>query len=249
VNAHQHYDDRFFSQIQQASVRSATVILERLYSVYKPNSVLDVGCGWGAWLSVAEKLGSKRLTGIDGPWVNPDSLLTKTATFLHADFENPIVVSGKFDLCISVEVAEHLAPAHAERFVETLCSAADVVLFSAAVRHQGGQNHINEQWQSYWVDLFKKVSYQCFDIFRHAIWWNDSVEWWYRQNVFLYLKDGATSVEAATLLPLLGPVVDAVHPRNYQQKIETGALLLSEVNRLKMANKTLLEESAGLKRR
>lgn len=31
-------------------------------------------------------------------------------------------------------------------FIGELCAAAPVVLFSAAIPHQGGVNHVNKQW-------------------------------------------------------------------------------------------------------
>ena len=56
---------------------------------------------------------------------------------------------------ISLEVAEHLSPGRAESFISDLCQAAPVVLFGAAIPGQGGVGHLNEQWQSYWANLFE----------------------------------------------------------------------------------------------
>lgn len=55
----------------------------------------------------------------------------------------------RFDLAMTIEVAEHLTPVRADSFVEDLTRLSDVVLFSAAIPAQGGINHVNEQWQSY----------------------------------------------------------------------------------------------------
>ena len=62
--------------------------------------------------------------------------------------------TGRFDLAISLEVAEHLAPQRSESLVRDLCALADVVLFAAAVPFQGGAGHVNERWQSWWAQRF-----------------------------------------------------------------------------------------------
>ena len=50
----------------------------------------------------------------------------------------------KFDLVVSLEVAEHLPSECAETFVDSLTGLGPIVLFSAAIPHQGGTNHANE---------------------------------------------------------------------------------------------------------
>jgi len=89
---------------------------------------------------------------------------------------------------MSLEVAEHLEPATAPQFVNSLATASDVVLFSAAYTQQGGTNHINEQPHSYWAGLFAGHAFAPFDLFRPVFWGNDEICFWYRQNVFLYVK-------------------------------------------------------------
>ena len=63
-------------------------------------------------------------------------------------------ISDKYDLAISLEVAEHLSPSRSCGFIDDLTNLSDVVLFSAAIPMQGGTNHINEQPISYWANLF-----------------------------------------------------------------------------------------------
>jgi hypothetical protein len=217
----QLYDDEFYASQVAGSVRSARVVLGRLYEVYKPYSVVDFGCGRGSWLMVAESLGSKVLHGYDGAWVDPHKLLSKNIAFHAVTMEEEVALSGKHDLCMSLEVAEHLSQSRAASFIDTLCRASDVVLFSAAVRHQDGMNHINENWQSYWAHLFYGNGYHCFDIFRGALWNNSQIEWWYRQNVLLFVngKPASPAIAFDTLRRMQQPILDAVHPENYEDKI------------------------------
>ena len=61
------------SEEQQNRI-SAGKIFQILFKLYKPNSILDVGCGIGTWLSVARELGVVNVYGIEGPWINSKQL-------------------------------------------------------------------------------------------------------------------------------------------------------------------------------
>lgn len=101
-----------------------------------------------------------------------------------------------------------------------MCEASDIVLFGAAIKDQGGQNHINEQWQSYWVDLFNANDYECLDFFREKVWNNDAVEWWYKQNTFLFIKRNSSYKNLETFKSTREPLLDIVHPLNYKIKVD-----------------------------
>lgn len=111
-----------------------------------------------------------------------------------ADLSKRIALGKKYDLCISVEVGEHLPREKAEVFLDNLCRSSDVILFSAAVPGQGGTDHINEQWPDYWRKKFQKRGYACYDAFRGRLWEDGRVEWWYRQNLFLYVKENVNGI-------------------------------------------------------
>lgn len=216
------YDDSFYHQHIKGMSQSAEIILKLLYQHYTPEKVIDIGCGQGAWLQIAETLGSKVLCGFDGDWVNRKNLLSQTIKFHPIDFEKgfPEIIE-KYDLCISLEVAEHVSERLAAKFVDFLCSASDVVLFSAAIKYQGGVNHINEQWQSYWIDLFQSKGYECIDLFRGNIWHNPLVEWWYRQNVLLFVGPNNSVLNKDSLRLFVRPIYDIVHPVNYEIKYQS----------------------------
>ncbi len=67
-----------------------------------------------------------------------------------------------------------------------------MIFFSAAAPHQGGTGHLNEQWPAYWSSLFSQKGYARLDPFRPVLWHNEKVEWWYRQNCFLYVSQEFT---------------------------------------------------------
>ncbi|MEZ4706696.1 MAG: methyltransferase domain-containing protein [Caldilineaceae bacterium] len=199
------------------SLRCAQEILSLLYRFYQPKSVIDVGCGDGAWLLAAESLGSQKLKGLDTNHVKDGMLSSNCIEFSAVDLSQAFDINDQYDLCISVEVAEHIPSRAARNFVEQLCRASDVVLFSAAIVDQGGDNHINEQWPSYWAEIFQSHNYECLDVFRAAIWESELVEWWYRQNILLFVNPQTTLLNVDAVKAEIKPVLNIVHPLNYQR--------------------------------
>lgn len=167
---------------------AAMQVLPLLFDIYKPASILDVGCGLGNWIEVAKKLNIPEVLGIDGSYVNKKLLKIAENEFVEKDLTQPFSLDKKFDLIICLEVAEHLPTNSSEGFIFSLTQHADVILFSAAIPGQGGQYHINEQWPSYWQKLFNKYNYEMIDYFRPKIWNNKKIERWYKQNLFLVVK-------------------------------------------------------------
>src|SRR5437588_6710656 len=100
------YPPGFYDNQVGGSLQSAKEILGLLWQISRPRSVIDVGCGRGAWLSVAEQLGADVLTGLDGDWINPNDLLSARIRFFPTDLEGQFNIETQHDLCISVEVAE-----------------------------------------------------------------------------------------------------------------------------------------------
>src|SRR5690606_16087480 len=125
-----------------------SIIAPYVFKEVRPKSVVDVGCGLGTFLRAFKDLGVKDVYGLDGPWVRRDLLYKyiEEGEFEEADLEKPIEVTRRFDLAISLEVAEHLSEARADGFVADLGKLSDNILFSAAIPGQGGDHHINEQW-------------------------------------------------------------------------------------------------------
>jgi hypothetical protein len=215
------YSSQFYDEQVAGSLRSAEEVLPLVWRLCKPRSVIDVGCGRGAWLAVAERFGAEVLTGLDGNWVTSDQLLSKTIRFVPTNLTGNFNSQDRYDLCMSLEVAEHLAEASARTFVRQLCGLSGLVLFGAAVSGQGGVCHVNEQPQSYWIRLFRDFGYECLDVIRPSTWSNKRVEWWYRQNTFLF-HHPSYKFEPDAVLPC-GPVefADVIHPDHFVDKLAT----------------------------
>lgn len=164
--------------------------------------MIDVGCGIGTWAKAAADLGADVL-GVDGEWVT-DPLIEQ---FQAVDLSRTFRLPRRFDLAISMEVAEHLPPDRAESFVADLVALSDRVLFSAAIPGQGGHDHVNEQWPDYWQALFLAHGFQSQDVVRPVVWERPGVAAWYAQNTLLYVRGGP---------PIEVMPMRVVHPKLYQ---------------------------------
>jgi SAM-dependent methyltransferase len=215
------YTSGFYAGIVPGARRSADVVVPRLLDLVRPRSVIDVGCGIGSWLAAFRRLGVDDVFGVDGHHVDVAALEIPSASFRAVDLRQPLTLGRAFDLVVSLEVAEHLPAESAAGFVESLTRLGPVVAFSAAVPAQGGVGHVNEQWPDYWIRLFDQRDFAVVDALRSALWTNDEVDWWYAQNILLFVSRrdrrhqelGPIGGPAAAPLPL-------VHPRLYAAKVE-----------------------------
>jgi SAM-dependent methyltransferase len=183
------YPPGFYAERETGSLRSARKIVPRLMALASPTSVVDVGCGTGAWLQAFAECGVTRLRGLDGDWVRPGMLLVEAADFRITDLEAPLAADEQFDLAMSVEVAEHLPDSRADPLVAFLTASAPIVAFSAAVPGQGGTGHVNEQWPEYWIRRFLTHRFIAIDALRWSVWQDRDIDWWYRQNLLLFVHE------------------------------------------------------------
>ncbi len=225
MNKSSHYDTRFFEGRSSSVESSAEVLVPLMHRLFAPRSVVDVGCGDGAWLAQWLRSGVARIQGIDGPWVQQNVLKIPINYFCAQDLNQPFSMSECFDLCTSFEVAEHLAPENAAIFVKSLTQLSDLVVFSAAVPGQGGTGHTNEQWQEYWIDQFAACDYLAIDAISPHVWTSTSVQPCYLQNILVYVRSSRAEQYAA-----LGGLAAAdkvkvgrrIHPRMWAEKIVEG---------------------------
>lgn len=183
------YNEDFFVNIQIGSELSARVIVPLVIEIIKPSNVVDVGCGTGEFLKVFQECGVDEILGIDGKYVERKQLAIPQKCFRDLDVSKPFTIDKTYDLAVCLEVAEHLPSESASELIESLTRLAPVILFSAAIPHQGGTHHVNEQWLDYWIELFKARGFQPVDALRKRIWNNRQIAWWYRQNIILFCTE------------------------------------------------------------
>ncbi|PCJ67576.1 MAG: hypothetical protein COA58_00125 [Bacteroidetes bacterium] len=162
-------------------------IVPTLTDLFQPKSVVDIGCGTGTFLKEFKNCGVPKVFGYDGDWVNRDLLKEnlEQSEFLSCNLEHTISFKEKYDLVMCLEVAEHLSEEAANILVDNLITAGTVLVFSAAIPKQGGQNHLNEQWLGYWTHKFEKKGYVVDDILKPLFWNNEKIDYWYKQNMVI----------------------------------------------------------------
>src|SRR5688572_24615493 len=129
------------AHLQASSRASARVVMPLVLRVTGARSVVDIGCGTGAWLAVCAELGMTNYLGLDADSAEP-LLQIPRSHFQPADLSRPLMLDTHYDLAMSLEVAEHLPPEAGLLLVKELTQLAPQVLFSAAVPGQFGVGHI-----------------------------------------------------------------------------------------------------------
>lgn len=189
------------------AVRAAQSIIPLLYGLFKPTSVLDLGCGDGAFSLEFIQRGCK-VRAFDK---SKPALLPSDA-WDSIELTAPYNFTAFYDLALCLEVAEHLPAGRVTtELIRNLCSAAPVVVFSAAIPLQGGSGHVNEHWQSHWADLFAAHHYLPCAVIRDYLWSLPDVPPWYAQNTLVYAK--AATLDFYQLKPCSR--LDVVHPNTW----------------------------------
>ena len=187
-----YYTTKFFEGHENGALGSAKKVIPLVNEIVKPSSVIDVGCGVGNWLKVwKEDINVERIQGIEGPYLSARLLQVPVQYVIFQDLKKKFEINERFDLAMSLEVAEHLPPESADHFIKSLTGLSDIILFSAAIIGQEGTHHVNEQPPEYWANIFARYGYVPVDHLRDKIWNDDEIEWWYQQNLLFYVKESA----------------------------------------------------------
>jgi hypothetical protein len=172
-----------------AAASSAIALPLILDLVPDVRSVVHLGCGTGEWLAEAQRLGISDVRGIEGPWEDLEDLAVESSYIDRIDYTEPFVVDRRYDLALSIEMAEHLPQERAESLVVDLCRLAPVIAFAAAIPFQGGAGHINEQWPDYWERLFAGSGYVMVDALRSQMWRVPGGPGYIAQNLLLAVDE------------------------------------------------------------
>lgn len=148
------YNRNFFLRRVDMYTPCQLDIASRLHILWKPLNVFDLGCGIGGYLKRFDELGCK-ISGCDIGYESAKEFMNdevRKSTFEH-DAALPVSIKEKFDLVISIEVAEHLDAKFSMPFCENLVNLSKNRIFlTAAGPGQYGNGHVNCQLKQYWID-------------------------------------------------------------------------------------------------
>ena len=129
-----------------------------LFSLFgTPSDYLDVGCGTGAMVNLARRL------GVDAWGI--DLIPRPERHFVVTDLRHPFGLGRQFRLVTSIEVGEHIPGSFDANYADTVAKhVADggLLIFTSAHPGQGGDEHINDRPASYWRGMFhdRGLTYQ-----------------------------------------------------------------------------------------
>ncbi len=145
------YDSSGFAKTPYTAEKIASYLFER----YQPTSVMDFGCGTGNYLVQFAQKGCQVL-GVEGSQAGVQRV-PESVTAIHFDLREPLLTNKRFDLVMSIEVAEHIPHKYSSVLVASICRhAKELIVFTAAPPNAPGEDHINCQERPYWDRLFEK---------------------------------------------------------------------------------------------
>jgi SAM-dependent methyltransferase len=162
VNLNTTYKGRWFGQRSKLSWRTVP-FCDAIWQTLGPfKTLVDLGCGIGEFVAHFHRNGVFAI-GFEGT-ENCLSYLAPDAVVHISDLREPLHWGDtRFDLCMCLEVAEHIEPDYADTLVNSCCALSDLILFTAAPPGQEGLSHVNLQEPKYWFKKFETKGY----IYRH----------------------------------------------------------------------------------
>jgi SAM-dependent methyltransferase len=185
------YDQDYYDTVVEAdAARSAEVMAASMVECFKPKTTIDVGCGTGALLAAFRKLDCE-VCGLEYSEAGLAYCRNRGLSVRKFNIGTDDLRNESYDLATSFEVAEHLPPWVANRYVNLLCKLSPVIVISAATPGQIGTDHVNEQPHSYWINKFESNRYVFEETAAQKMaqhWKISNVASFYYDNVMVFLR-------------------------------------------------------------
>jgi SAM-dependent methyltransferase len=149
------YTTDYYQAINNEERPQAIALADKIEELYNPSSIVDAGCGTGLYLA---QFKAQDKLGFDYSIQAFDESV-KQFDIIGGDLSQPMNLFRRFNVCLCLEVLEHIEEEHADTVVDNLSYLSDTLIVSAALPHQPGLNHVNCQPQSYWEEKFKLCGY------------------------------------------------------------------------------------------
>jgi len=155
------YKGGFFKNRHKLSWRAPIIgqALIDLFNLTGKSDVIDVGCAIGEYVEWLNEKGIGAW-GIEGSEAAREFMVTERFNIM--DLRLPLGDAeylGKYNLAISLEVAEHIEPEYAGVYLNNLCLLSDTILMTAAHPGQKGHGHVNCQEKGWWASEMMNRGY------------------------------------------------------------------------------------------
>ena len=118
--------------------------------VYKPETVLDIGCGPGTYVYALRNL------GVNASGLDIDERVIDKEHLKHQSLLD--ITDEKAELVMCIEVAEHIDSEFEDQVVKKVVSTVGkTLIWTAAVPGQGGIGHINCKNKEEWSEKIIKA--------------------------------------------------------------------------------------------
>ena len=128
--------------------------LKFVMNQYGAKTMLDIGCGPGGQVQLANNLGFEKSIGIDG---FPGPKRCKNVEIIIHDFtKGPYDHDGQiYDLGWSCEFVEHVYEKYIPNFMNSYKSCKHLII-TYAPPGKAGHHHVNCRKEQYWIDKFNE---------------------------------------------------------------------------------------------
>ena len=133
-----HYDAQYFHSNWRAGVNNYSIEVRRpiegrnpqlILDIFRPNRILDFGCGPGALLYFLWELGA-HAEGLDHSDYARQAAPPEVRERIHVmGVEDSLEALGRFDLVVCREVLEHLTVVQIQKAVENLCKLSSRYIY------------------------------------------------------------------------------------------------------------------------
>lgn len=131
--------------------------LEYLKEKYNISTMLDIGCGPGEQVAVAQQLGIDAL-GIDG---DPRVVAKNLANIVECDFTKTSYLEKTVDLIWSCEFLEHVYEEFQQNYMKTFQQGKYCFVTHALPGIESVKaHHVNCKDDQYWIDVFAQYGFE-----------------------------------------------------------------------------------------
>jgi len=143
------YERNYYGRRMDFKNKVYPIMGQIFQDILNPKNVVDVGCGHGILMDGF----SCECVGIEASDEGFKQTKERGYEAHQIDLRFPLDFNRRFNLVISIEVAEHLEEEYADIFIDNLISLSDRIVVTASPKAHR-RYHYNPQPKSYWIDKF-----------------------------------------------------------------------------------------------